>query len=154
MICNDKNKAKTSKHKELIKLQEAGVTGGYQRTKIDGSNMSLGWPSSCAAGDLVIPSISTSQNGAQRRDLQARRGWDSKSTWHSIAQTYWLRAEVELLCYHSLECSQVAFSSELGCVQRAPMPLLGCGDASKERSMTFSMPAHVPGEQLSSCIGV
>lgn len=137
-----------------MKLQESGVTGGYQRTRIDGSNMLLGCPSSCAAGDLVIPSTSTSQNGAQSRDLQARRGWDSKSTWHSIAQTCWLRAEAVLLYYHSLACTQAAFSSELRCVQPAPMPLLGCGDASKGRSMTFSMPVHVPGEQLSSCIGV
>lgn len=37
-----------------MKLQESGVTGGYQRTRINGSNMLSGCPSSCAAGDLYV----------------------------------------------------------------------------------------------------
>ena len=118
-----------------MKLQESGVTGGYQRTRIVGSNMLSGCPGSCAAGDLVIPSTSMSQNGAESRDLQARRGWNTKSTWHSIAQTHWLRAEVVLLCYLSLACTQAASSSELRCVQPALVSLLDCGNVSKERSV-------------------
>lgn len=125
--------------------------GGYQRTRTDGSNTLSGCSSSRAGGDLVIRSISTPQNGAQSRDLPARRGWDSKSVWHSVAQTYWLRAEAVLLCYHSPACTQAAFLSEPRCVQPALASLLDCGDVSKERSV---MSPHRSTSQGCSCLVV
>lgn len=133
-----------------MKLQESGATGGYQRTGIDGSNMLSGCPSSCAAGDVVIPSIPTSQNGAQSRDLQARSGWDSKSTRHSMAQTHWLRAEVALLGYHSLACTQAAFPSELRCVSQLRC-LYWTVDVAKERSV---MSPRLSTSQGCSCLVV
>lgn len=103
-----------------MKLQKPRVTEGYQRTRIDGSNMLSGCSSSCAGGDLVIRSVSTSQNGAQSRDLPARRGWDSNRSGTALPRpTGWglKRCCCVIAALHALRllsCQNQGVYSQLG----------------------------------------
>lgn len=152
VVCNDKIKTKISKHKNIMKLQVRCVTGGYQRTRIDGSNMLLGCPNPSTAGDPVTSSTSSLQHVAQSRDLQARRG-TVKGSQPSTAPSCWLSAKGVLLCWHSLGLTQASFSSELRQAQPAPVSLLDCGDVLKGVCDAF-LSVHVPRVQLSHCINI